>query len=81
MIAHALSVDAVVKRVNRRLARESWLQLKKSRGWRMRQEVGDYYVLDWNRNFVVRKYVDPAEFARELGVLGEFESVTEAEED
>ena len=38
--------------------------------------VGDYYVIDYRRNFVVQKDVDIEDLARELGVLKPWEELT-----
>jgi hypothetical protein len=43
--------------------------LKIARGERLRQEVGDYYVIDFRKNYVVATRVDPEQMARELGAL------------
>lgn len=69
-----VSEPAVLQRINRTLAKE--LQtLKVTRGERARIEVGDYYVLDHNRNFIVATHVDVEGMACELGVLREYEQL------
>jgi len=67
-----VSVKALVQRINRRLKDDEQI-LKKSRGARARLDLGEWYVLNWNRNLIVDKRVDPEELARELGVLHEWE--------
>lgn len=77
----AVSERAVVQRINRKLRavyEEDGIdlhELKKNRGARAIQELGDYYVLDCRANFVIEDHVDPEDYARELGVLAPFESV------
>jgi hypothetical protein len=67
---------AIVQRINRRLARQDWPQaLKVSRGWCMQQNVGRFYVLDIYHNCVVDTRVDPEAYARDLGVLANWETV------
>ena len=60
-----VSFPAVIARINRVLRKQDE-QLKKARGDRMRLTLGEYYVLDWRRNFIVRQYVDVEDIAREL---------------
>jgi hypothetical protein len=63
-----VSLNALVKRINRCLAGDDE-QLHKARGQRTRLELGEYYVVNFKRNFVVAQNVDPETLARELGVL------------
>ena len=72
MGAVPVTMRALVQRINRALAQDDEA-LKKTRGARAIQELGDYYVLDFNRNALVEKDVDPEEFGRELGVLQDYE--------
>jgi hypothetical protein len=67
---------ALIARINRRLAKDDMI-LKAARGERMRQAVGDYYVVNVRINGVLQRYkdCDPVEVARELGVLKEWETV------
>jgi hypothetical protein len=43
----------------------------------MRQDVGDYYIVDFKINAITRKDVDPEQMGRDLGVLKEFEQVVD----
>jgi hypothetical protein len=52
-------------------------QLKRTRGWRMQLDCGDYYILNFNRNFVVDHHVDVEALARELGWMQTWETVRE----
>ena len=76
-----VTMRAVIQRINRRLKREhdhgerNWEFLKATRGDRWRSELGDYYLVNVDRNAIVDKQVDPEEFARELGVLAPYERV------
>jgi len=47
--------------------------LKKTRG--AIQDLGDYYILDVYRSFVVDHHVDPVDLGKELGVLKGYEEV------
>lgn len=69
-----VSLTALISRINRRLAHECE-QLHKSRGARCLLDLGEYYVRDCNRNFIVEKNVDPEQLGRELGVLKHDEQV------
>jgi hypothetical protein len=63
----AITVSALVKRVNRRLDADQ--RLRVTRGERMRLEVGDFHIIDVSLNAVVRADVDIEDLGRELGAL------------
>ena len=69
-----VSINAVVKRINRRLAHNGE-RLLKSRGERAWLEVGDYYIMT-DRNRIVATDVSPEDYAREAGVLAAHERVS-----
>jgi hypothetical protein len=69
-----VSGRAVMQRINRELASQGKV-LKKSRGERARQDFGDYYIIDVNRNFLVESHCDLEELGRKLAVLRGFEEV------
>jgi len=71
-----VSKRALVQRINRKLAADDEC-LKKTRGGRMQQEFGDFYLLDTRINGVIGKDVDPEELGRKLGVLHPGEGVEE----
>ncbi len=71
-----VSMRALIQRINRKLKPELEA-LKITRGNQWRPELGDYYVVDLNRNSIIRKDVDPEKIARELGVLRDWEEVRE----
>jgi len=51
--------------------------LKVTRGAQMLLNCGHYYVLNTKMNAVTGKHIDPAKWARELGVLKDWEEVIE----
>jgi hypothetical protein len=67
---------ALIQRINRVL-RENGRILKVTRGEHAIQEVGQYYLLDFDRNAAKTLHVDIEELARELGVLRSFERLAE----
>lgn len=72
----AVSRRAVLQRVNRKLAP----QLKALKAWRtsgLRYKAGDLFHLDLNRNAILNINVDLESFAREVGALQPWESLTE----
>ena len=69
-----ITTRALVQRINRALAEDDEV-LKAPRGEKALQELGQYYVLDFNRNAVTRKDVDIEELGRSLGVLKAFEKL------
>jgi hypothetical protein len=71
-----VSVRAVVQRINRKLAHNDE-KLRVTRGRQMQMECGDYHIINFSMNAVVNKDVDPEALGRELGVLKDWETVTE----
>lgn len=80
-----VSMRALVQRINRKLAaaeRERGgepklaARLKAARGDAVRA-LGDYYLVDVERNAVERTDVDPEALGRELGALAAWEEVSE----
>ena len=67
---------ALLQRLNRKLAGED-LIVKKTRAGRFAQELGEYFLLDFNHNRIVGKDVDLAAIGRERGVLQPWEIVGE----
>ena len=63
-----ISERALIGRINRKLAHQNEV-LRKSRSKIGYNELGDYYILDFNRGFIVAKDVDLKELAVELNCL------------
>ena len=72
MNTQSVTVTAVVKRINRKLAPQ-YETLRRTRGIAQQQDLGEYYLLNFNRNFVIEKDVNPEILARHLRVLSEHE--------
>jgi len=70
-----ITTSALIARINRSLAPD-YLKLRKTRGQRANIDLGDYYVHDYFRSAVVDKFVDLESFARDIGVLKEYEVVS-----
>lgn len=62
-----VSERAIIQRINRKLKAERQ-QLKTTRG--DRGELGNYYIIDSDRNYVVNGHIDLESYGRELGCLG-----------
>lgn len=71
---YSVSISAVLQRLNRKLGKE-YLKVCKSRGWRERQNLGEYHLLDVSKNTVIDWYIDPIELAKEKNVIAPFETV------
>jgi hypothetical protein len=67
-----VTTRALLQRVNRKLAADG-MQLKATRGMRAVADLGDFYVIDASRNFVVDKYVNIEELGRKVGALRPWE--------
>ncbi len=70
-----VSTRAVIQRINRQLAPDQ--VLRATRGDRARLDLGDYWVHETSRNLTLQTRVDPEDFARELGVLKDYEVVVD----
>jgi hypothetical protein len=71
---------ATIARINRALKPDDQV-LKITRGQRAQLDLGDYYILNFMRNFVLDHHVDPETVGRELGVLKDYEEVIDDEAD
>jgi hypothetical protein len=75
-----VSERAVVQRINRKFLSQDGppaRELKKTRGARALLDLGDFYVLNTERNFVEEHHIDIEDLAREMGVLNESEYLFE----
>lgn len=72
----SVSRRAVIARINRKLI-HSDEAIRATRGDRYRMELGDYYRLDFNRNFIMEKHVNVEELAREIECLSPWERMVE----
>lgn len=68
-----VSERALLQRLNRKLRADGEV-IKRARGnvW---TTLGDYYVVDVERNCIAQHHVDVEDLARELGVLQPWESL------
>jgi hypothetical protein len=69
-----ISEIALSKRINRALKKEG-LRLKKTRPGRFQHELGDYFIVDLNRSFILEKRVDLEDYGRKIGVLEAWEEM------
>jgi hypothetical protein len=68
---------ALIQRINRKLAKDGE-KLRTTRG-HFEPSLGRHYVIDLNRNFVVRKQFDLEELGRQLNVLQPWEDLADDE--
>ena len=71
-----VSERALYQRINRALAKDGE-RLRKLRGERWRSDLGDYYTIDVQGNYIIATYVDLEGWGREMGVLKAHESVAD----
>jgi hypothetical protein len=64
----AITKNALVKRINRRLVREG-LRLRRARGAQLIWSFGTFYVWDDRHQRPVETHVDPVALGREIGAL------------
>jgi hypothetical protein len=77
-IKTTVSIDTVIKRINRVLEREhpgEFLRIKKARASRAQQSLGDFYLLNGNRNFIIDHHLDLDQIAKQYKVLESFEQI------
>lgn len=73
-----VSLGAIIARVNRKLAQDGEkLRTARSQAERTEVHMGHYYVIDIDRNAVLRGNIDPEALARELGVMSSAEKVAQ----
>ena len=70
---NAVRIRMVVQWINRKLAAKGQI-LMATRKMKMKQHLGDYYILDLSGN-VMDAHIDPEKLAHKLGVLKEGEEV------
>jgi hypothetical protein len=73
-----VSRRALIQRINRKIAGD-WEQLKTNRSERWYQNLGDYYVVNVERNFIVETHIDLEDYGRKVGVLKDWEKLEEGE--
>ena len=69
-----VSLGAVLQRINRKLEPDHE-KLKPARSIRIMEQVGKYYIVNTSSNGVIHKDVDVEKYAREAGVLKDWEEV------
>lgn len=62
---------SLIRRINRKLAEDDQVL----RLARAKRDVGEFYVVDTRRNFIVSKHIDLVMIAREMGALKPWEHV------
>jgi hypothetical protein len=68
-----ITEKALYQRINRKLRAQDEV-LKRARG-NVETTLGDYYVVNVNRNYVAQHHVGLEQLGRELGVLAEWETL------
>jgi hypothetical protein len=73
-VSHApVAIHALIQRLNKTLSATG--QALRTTRARWRSDLGDYYIVDFTRNTVVAKHVNPEALAREMGLLRSWETV------
>jgi hypothetical protein len=63
-----ISKGALLQRINGLLAQKNEM-VRKTKHGKWHDELGDYYIIDYNQNVVVEKHVDLLKKGKELGVI------------
>jgi len=72
-----ISERALIQRLNRALANEHII-VKKSRPRVRYNQLGAFYAIDWQSNFIVDMNIDIEALARKKGVIAEWEALQKA---
>lgn len=75
-----VSTRALIQRINRVLGKQDE-QVKAYRGGRSEVQLGRYYIVDINRNFLVAGDVNLEALGRELKVLAGWEALLKDDDD
>lgn len=70
-LGYPVSESALIRRINRKLAKD-YQKVKKARSG---QGLGKFYVLNWYRNEILDYGVDLTRLAKELEVMGDCEQL------
>lgn len=73
-----ISERALLARINRQLVKEDQ-KLVKTRSEKAKVEVGDYYLLHFERDAILRMRVDLEDLGHDLGVLKRYEVLDDGE--
>ena len=74
-----VSKPALIRRINRKLASEGRMghKLKKIRGQAGRSSLGEYYIVDIDKNYILETFVNLEDCGRKLGTLQQYEKLVE----
>jgi hypothetical protein len=72
-----VSKRALIARLNRKLASDEEVVKITRENTRARQDLGEFYVVNFNRNHIVGSDIDLAEFGRKHDVLAEHEHLAD----
>lgn len=67
MYSH-ISKSALVQRINQLLA-ENHVMVRKTKRGKWHDDLGDYYIVDYDHNVVIERHVDLVKKGKELGVI------------
>lgn len=69
-----ISERSLIRRINRKLADDDQV-LRMARGERAIRHVGEFYIVDTRRKFIISKHINLVMFARVMGALKPWEQV------
>lgn len=79
MIERIISLQALIARCNRKLAKE-WKTIKTTRGYWSKENLGNWHMIDTYSNSIIAGWWDAAaieNMAREMGVMAKHERLIE----
>lgn len=73
-----ITTRAVFQRLNRALAKDLRVLKKCRESSRWHRDLGDYYIIDADRNSIVDTHVDLEKLAKQMKLIQPFEKVVES---
>ncbi len=72
-----ITTRALIARINRKLRHEGPMGqiLKSARSERMELDLGSYFIVDVQGNYIHDHHIDPEKLGRELGILQPWEEL------
>jgi hypothetical protein len=75
---HHLSKRTIIRRINRKLAKNYEKLHECRKNSRAYSNLGDYYIVDTYRNTIIRSSIEDFEgLARDVGVIAQWETLAE----
>ena len=72
-----ITMRALIQRINRVLIKDYEVLHKSRDNSKWFTDMGDYYIVDENKNTITASHINPVKLGKELGVIKPYETVKE----